>query len=83
MPEFLFAHSVWVVDLVTKNQERDFGQVFHREEGIEFSFGFGKAFMVFGIDKEDDAAHFREIIAPQATSYEEVRRVSTGRGGVG
>lgn len=64
MPEILFTDGVWVIDLVAEDQERDFGKVFHGQEGVELGFGFGEAFVVFGVDKEDDAAYFGEVVTP-------------------
>lgn len=64
MPEILFTDGVWVIDLVAEDQERDFGEVFHGQEGVELGFGFGEAFVVFGVDEEDDAAYFGEVVTP-------------------
>lgn len=67
MPQLLLADSVRVIDLVAQNEEGDFGKVFHGEEGVELGLGFGEAFVVLGVDKEDDPANFRKVVAPQAT----------------
>lgn len=64
MSEFLLADGVRVIDFVAEDQEGDFGQVFHGQEGVELGFGFREAFVVFGVDEEDDAAYFGEVVAP-------------------
>ena len=64
MPQLLLAHSIGVIDFVAEDEERDFGEVFHGQEGVELGFGLGEAFMVFGVDEEDDAAYFGEVVAP-------------------
>lgn len=66
MPQLLLAHSVRVIDLVAEDEKGNFGEVFHGEEGVELGFGFGEAFVVFGVDEEDDPADFGEVVAPQA-----------------
>jgi hypothetical protein len=69
MSQFIFGHSIWVIDLVSQDQEGCFGEVFHGEEGVELGFGFGQAFVVFGIDEEDYAADFGEVIAPETAGW--------------
>ena len=66
--EFLFTNSVWVVDLIAKNTEGDFGEIFHCEKGVEFSFRFGEAFVVFSVNEKDDAGNFGEVIFPETAS---------------
>jgi hypothetical protein len=62
-----------VVNFVTENQERCLGEIFHGEEGVEFGFGFGQTFMIFGVDEEDDPRHFREVVAPETAGLERKR----------
>jgi hypothetical protein len=69
MPQLLLAHRVRVIDLVAEDQEGDFGEVFHGEEGVELGFGFGQALVVFGVDEEDDAADFGEVVAPETAGW--------------
>ncbi len=69
MPQFLLADGVGVVDFVAEDAEGDFGEVFHCEEGVELGFGFGEAFVVFGVDEEDDAADFGEVVFPEAAGW--------------
>lgn len=70
MPQLLFAHRVRMIDLVAQDQEGDFGEVFHAEEGVQLGFGFGEALVVFGVDEEDDAADFGEVVAPETAGWE-------------
>ena len=65
MTQFVLAHGVWMVDLITENQEGGFAQIFHGQQGVEFGFGFREAFVVFGVDEEDDAGDFGEVVAPE------------------
>jgi hypothetical protein len=62
--QFILADCIGVVDLVSEDQEGDFREIFHGEEGVEFGFRLGEAFVVFGVDEEDDSGHFREVVAP-------------------
>lgn len=53
-----------MVDLVSENKEGGVRQRLHGEEGVELGLGLGKALVVLGVDEEDDAADFREVVAP-------------------
>ena len=66
MPQLLLTDRIRVVNLVTQNQERHFLQLFHAEEGVELDFRFGQALEVLGVDEEDDAANFGEVVFPEA-----------------
>ena len=70
MSQLILAHCVGVIDLVSQNQKRGLGQIFHGEEGVELGFGLGEAVVVFGVDEEDDAGDFGEIVAPEAAGYQ-------------
>jgi len=65
MSQFILANGVWVIDLVSEDQEWNFGEVFHGEKGVELGFGFRETFMVFGVDQENYAGDFGEVIFPQ------------------
>lgn len=69
MTQLILAHSIRVVDFVAQNQKGHFGEFFHGQQSVEFGFGFGEAFVVFGVDEEDYSADFREVIFPQAACY--------------
>jgi len=68
MSQLIFADCIWVINLIAENNKWDFGQVFHREKGIEFGLGFNQAVMVFGINEEDDARDFWEVVLPETAS---------------
>jgi hypothetical protein len=70
MSEFILAHGIRVIDLVSENQEGDLGELFHGEEGVEFGLGFGESLAVLGVDEEDDSADFGEVVFPEAAGYE-------------
>ena len=53
-----------MIDLVTKHQERCIGQRLHSQERIELSLGLSETLVVLGVDEEDDAADFGEVVAP-------------------
>jgi len=66
MSQFLLAHRIRVVDLISQDQKGNFGEIFHCEQGVELGLGFRKTFVVFGVDEEDDPGHFGEVVAPQS-----------------
>ena len=70
MPQLLLTDRIRMVDFIAQDQKGDFGEVFHREEGVELSFGFGKTFQVFGVDEEDNSADFRKIVPPETAGWE-------------
>ena len=53
-----------MVDLVAKDDEGCILKLFHGEKCVELGLGFLKTLVVLGVDKEDDAADFREVVAP-------------------
>lgn len=67
MSQLVFGHSIGVIDLVAQNDEGDLGQLFQGQKGVELSFGFGQAFMVLGIDEENDTIDLGKIISPNTT----------------
>jgi hypothetical protein len=67
--ELILADGIGVVDLVSEDQEGDLGELLHGEEGIEFGLGLGEALNVLGIDEEDNAANFGEVVLPQASGW--------------
>ena len=69
MPQLILADGVRVIDLVAEDEEGDLGEVFHGEEGVELGFGFGKALVIFGVDEEDYAGDFGEVVFPEAAGY--------------
>ena len=64
-PELILRDSLRVIDLVAKDKEGGVRQRLHGEKRIELGLRLGKALVVFGIDEEDNAADFREVIAPK------------------
>ena len=67
MSQLVLADSIWMVDLVSKDEEWGFSKVFHGKKSIELSLGFGETFMVLGVDEEDYTRNFWEIILPQSS----------------
>ena len=91
MPHLILTHSVRMIDFIPQDQERHFGQVFHGQERVELGFGFGETFEVFGVDEEDDAGYFGEVVLPETAGCGEVvslvdwmgsMMLTCGRGGV-
>jgi len=84
VPQLVLGHRVRVVDLVAEDQEGDLGEIFHGQEGVQFGFGFCEAFVVLGVDEEDDAADFGEVVFPEAAGCGEkisgLAFVRVGRG---
>lgn len=65
MSQLVLGHGVRVVDLVPEDQKRRLREVFHGQEGVEFSFCFGQTFMVLGVDEEHNSRDFGEVVAPK------------------
>jgi hypothetical protein len=70
MPQLFLADGTGGVNLVTQNEERDFGKLFNREQGIELGFRFRETFKVSAVDEEDDSVDLGEVVAPEPTSWE-------------
>ena len=66
MPQLVLAHSVGVVDLVAQHKEGSLAQVLHAEQRVELGLALGEALRVLGVDEEDNAADFGEVVLPQA-----------------
>jgi hypothetical protein len=64
MSQLVLRHSIGVIDLVSEDEERRLLEVLHSQKGVKLGFRFGKAFVVFGVNKEDNATDFWEIIPP-------------------
>lgn len=67
MPELVFGDGVGMVDLVAEHEERHARELLHGEEGVELGFALGETLEVLGVDHEDDAAYFGEVVFPEAT----------------
>ena len=65
MSQLIFTYCVGVIDFVAEDQEGGFGEVFHSQQSVKLGFGLGEAFVVFGVDEEDDAGDFGEVVAPE------------------
>lgn len=79
MSELVLGNGVRVVDLVAENQERCLGKILHTEKSVELGFRFAEALGVFGVDQEDDAADFGEIILPQTARLLVTAQVECGK----
>ena len=62
--ELILRDSLRMIDLVSENKKRGECQRLHGKERIELGLGLGKALVILGIDKEDNAADFGEVVAP-------------------
>lgn len=63
--QFILTHGVRVVDLVSEDEEGHLGEILHGEEGVQLGLGLGEALVVLGVDEEDDAADFGEVVFPE------------------
>ena len=63
-PQLVLRDGLGVVDLVAEHQEGGVGEGLHSQQRVELGLGLSKALVVLGIDKEDDAADFGEVVAP-------------------
>lgn len=53
-----------MIDLIPKDAERDFAQLFHCKEGVQLRFRLREAFMIFRVDEEHDSGDFGEVVLP-------------------
>jgi hypothetical protein len=59
-------HGIGVINLIPKDNEWDFGELLHRQEGIELGFRFGQAFVILSVDKENDTVDLGEVVLPES-----------------
>ena len=64
--ELVLGHGIRVVDLVAEDDERHLGELLHRQERVELGLGLGEPLVVLGVDEEDDAVDFGEVVFPEA-----------------
>lgn len=69
MPELILADGIRVIDLVAEDEEGHLGEFLHSQQRVELGLGLGEAFGVLGVDEEDDAANFGEVVFPEAAGY--------------
>jgi len=69
VPQLFLTHGTRCVNLVTEDEERDFGQLLNGEESIELGFGFGETLKVSAIDEEHNAIDFREVVTPETAGW--------------
>ena len=62
MPQHILTDGIWMVDLVSEDQERHFLELFQTEEFVEGVFGFLQPFVVFGVDEIDYPGDFGEVL---------------------
>lgn len=65
--QLLLAHSSYSVDLVAKDQERNFSELLDGEQRVELGFRLGETLVVGGVDQEDDTVDLGEVVAPETT----------------
>jgi hypothetical protein len=58
-----------VVNLVTQNHEWHLREFLHAQKSVELGFRFDETFMIFGVDEENNAGDFREIILPETSGW--------------
>lgn len=73
MPQLILTNGIWMIDLIAQNDKRDLSKLFHTEEGIKFDLGLDETFVVFGVNEEDNAGDFWEVILPKTTSFSWIR----------
>lgn len=69
MSQLILTNCVRMVNLIAEDEKGHLGEFLHREKSVELGFGFGQTFVVFGIDEENNAGHFGEIILPETSSW--------------
>lgn len=63
--QLVLGDGIGVVDLVAENDKGDLGKLLHGEERVELGLGLGEALVVLGVDEEDDAVDFGEVVLPE------------------
>lgn len=64
--ELLLGNGVGVVNLVTEDHKGNLGELLHGEKSVKLGLGLGESLVVLGVDEEDDAVDFREVVLPEA-----------------
>lgn len=64
MAQLVLGHGIRVVDLVAQDDKGNLGELLHAQERIEFGLGFREALVIFGVDEENYAVNFGEVVAP-------------------
>ena len=54
-----------MINLIPQYQKRRLVQLLHTQQGVQLGFTLGEAFGVLGVDHEDDAGDFGEVVFPQ------------------
>ena len=76
---FVRASAKRTVYLVAQDEKGRLGQIFHGEQGVELVLGLLEAVRVFGVDEEDDAGYFGEVLVEMAGQIENtVARLEPG-----
>lgn len=75
--QLVLADGIWVVDLVTKDNKRNLGELLHGEEGIEFGLRLGKTLVVLSIYEEDNTGDLWEVVLPETTGYDDISDTSS------
>jgi hypothetical protein len=60
--ELVLRYSLGVIDLVAEDNEGGVLKLLHGQESVELGLGLVEALVVFCVDEEDDAGHFRDCI---------------------
>lgn len=62
--ELLLTNGSARVNLVSEDEERNFGELLDGQESVELSFRFWESLKVGAVDEEDNAIHFGEVVTP-------------------
>lgn len=68
LAKLLFGNGAGSVDLVTKDQEWDLGELLDGKEGVKLCACLCESLVVLSVDKEDDAVNLGEVVLPKTTS---------------
>lgn len=70
--ELILTHSTGGVNLVSKDEERYFGEILDGQESVEFGLSLRESLKVSAVDEEDNTIDLGEVVAPQTAGYERV-----------
>lgn len=65
MAQLILGHGLGMIDLVSQHAEGDLLQLLHAQQRVQLGLGLGETLVVLGVDEEDDAVDFREVVLPE------------------
>jgi hypothetical protein len=70
MPQLILRNRIRVINLVAQDNEWDLGELLHAQESVQLSLRLRETLVVLGVDEEDDAGDFGEVVFPETAGWE-------------